>query len=356
MGLRGGRPTGWYWAGRGRPDVDIRGSGLEPVTIIEGATGRLLGTVDGDAAHATVHTGALYVHRGETYVVDEFDVEDGCAVVHPESPEWTTVARDVTDLSIVSTDRSRRLGTVTAHTGVVDVTNQVVAYQRRRLGTGEVLAEFPLDLPARQLRTRAVWLALDEQAVARAEVDEVGLPGSLHAAEHAAIGILPLLATCDRWDLGGVSTALHPDTGAATIVVYDGHPGGAGFADRGFAVLRRWLQATRATVASCECESGCPSCVQSPKCGNGNDPLDKAGAVRVLDVVLDELAAAEGAAGAQPEALDEAEPGPDPTAGPGAADVPGPASQESRGRRAAGPAATARPAAVPPPPEDDLVF
>jgi DEAD/DEAH box helicase domain-containing protein len=286
------RPAGWYWAGRGRPDVDIRGSGGEPVAIIEADTGRLLGTVDGDAAHSTVHDGALYVHRGETFVVDQFDVDDACAVVHAESPEWTTVARDVTDLGIVSVDRTRRLGAVTAHTGVVDVTNQVVAYQRRRLGTGEVLAEFPLDLPARQLRTRAVWLTLSDRAVERAEVDEVELPGALHAAEHAAIGILPLLATCDRWDLGGLSTALHPDTGAATIVVYDGHPGGAGFSERGFGVLRRWLQATRATVASCECESGCPSCVQSPKCGNGNDPLDKAGAVRVLDVVLDELSAA----------------------------------------------------------------
>ena len=288
------RPAGWYWAGRGRPDVDIRGSGEQPVSIIEAATGRLLGTVDGDAAHSTVHDGALYVHRGETFVVDEFDVEDACAVVHPESPEWTTVARDITDLSIVSTERTRRLGTVTAHTGLVDVTNQVVAYQRRRLGTGEVLAEFPLDLPARQLQTRAVWLTFDEQAVERAEVDEVELPGSLHAAEHAAIGILPLLATCDRWDLGGLSTALHPDTGTAAIFVYDGHPGGAGFSERGFAVLRRWLQATRATVDSCECENGCPSCVQSPKCGNGNDPLDKAGAVRILDVVLDEIAAVEG--------------------------------------------------------------
>jgi DEAD/DEAH box helicase domain-containing protein len=287
------RPAGWYWAGRGRPDVDIRGSGGEPVAIIEAGTGRLLGTVDGGAAHATVHAGALYVHRGDTFVVDDFDVDDACAVVHAESPEWTTVARDITDLSIVSTDRSRPLGTVTAHTGVVDVTNQVVAYQRRRLGTGEVLAEFPLDLPARQLRTRAVWLTLDSRAIVHAEVDEADLPGALHAAEHAAIGILPLLATCDRWDLGGLSTALHPDTGEATIFVYDGHPGGAGFSERGFAVLREWLQATRATVASCECESGCPSCVQSPKCGNGNDPLDKAGAVRVLDAVLDELADAE---------------------------------------------------------------
>jgi DEAD/DEAH box helicase domain-containing protein len=288
------RPAGWYWAGRGRPDVDIRGSGGEPVSIIEAGTGRLLGTVDADAAHSTVHSGALYVHRGDTFVVDEFDVEGGCAVVHAEGPEWTTVARDVTDLAVVSTEQTRSLGPVTAHTGVVDVTNQVVAYQRRRFGTGEVLAEFPLDLPARQLRTRAVWLTLDGRAVEHAEVDDVELPGSLHAAEHAAIGILPLLATCDRWDLGGLSTALHPDTGTAAIFVYDGHPGGAGFSERGFAVLRHWLQATRATVASCECESGCPSCVQSPKCGNGNDPLDKAGAVRVLDVVLDELATAEG--------------------------------------------------------------
>ncbi|WP_448621356.1 DEAD/DEAH box helicase [Geodermatophilus sp. URMC 65] len=327
------RPTGWYWAGRGRPDVDIRGSGLAPVTIIEGDTGRLLGTVDGDAAHATVHTGAVYVHRGETYVVDEFDVDEAVAVVHPESPEWTTVARDVTDLAIVAIDRSRSLGTVTAHTGVVDVTNQVVAYQRRRLGTGEVLAEFPLDLPARQLRTRAVWLTLDERAVGRAEVDDAELPGSLHAAEHAAIGILPLLATCDRWDLGGVSTALHPDTGAATIVVYDGHPGGAGFAERGFAVLRRWLQATRATVASCECESGCPSCVQSPKCGNGNEPLDKTGAVRVLDVVLDELATAEGAPDEDP--ADEDRAGEDPADRTGTDDT----AQEESG-----------------PVQDDLVF
>ncbi|MGY2127139.1 DEAD/DEAH box helicase [Blastococcus sp. SYSU DS0617] len=306
------RPAGWYWAGRGRPDVDIRGSGAEPVAIIEGATGRLLGTVDGGAAHATVHEGALYVHRGETFVVDQFDVDDACAAVHPESPEWTTVARDVTDLSIVSPGRSHRLGTVTAHTGVVDVTNQVVAYQRRRLGTGEVLAEFPLDLPARQLRTRAVWLTLSDRGVERAELDETELPGSLHAAEHAAIGILPLLATCDRWDLGGLSTALHPDTGTAAIFVYDGHPGGAGFAERGFDVLREWLQATRATVASCECDSGCPSCVQSPKCGNGNDPLDKAGAVRVLDVVLDELAAAgDLVADDEAAAPDAADPEPD---------------------------------------------
>jgi DEAD/DEAH box helicase domain-containing protein len=280
-------------------------------------------------------------------------------------------------------DRTRRLGTVTAHTGVVDVTNQVVAYQRRRAGTGEVLAEFPLDLPARQLRTRAVWLTLDDTAVRRAELDDAALPGALHAAEHASIGILPLLATCDRWDLGGVSTALHPDTARATIVVYDGHPGGAGFAERGFGELRRWLTATRATVASCECESGCPSCVQSPKCGNGNEPLDKAGAVRVLDVVLDELAAAhdveddadgddatvDGDASdagtraavvmptpVQPAVPSEPAPAAATPAGPSAGGRRAPAAPRA-GRVRVGRAAEAAPSRpAPEPAEDDLVF
>ncbi|WP_236824955.1 MULTISPECIES: DEAD/DEAH box helicase [unclassified Blastococcus] len=358
------RPAGWYWAGRGRPDVDIRGSGDEPVAIIEAGTGRLLGTVDGGAAHSTVHEGALYVHRGDTFVVDEFDVDDACAVVHPESPDWTTVARDVTELSIVSVERTRRLGTVTAHTGVVDVTNQVVAYQRRRLGSGEVLAEFPLDLPPRQLRTKAVWLTFDPRAVERAEVDDAALPGSLHAAEHAAIGILPLLATCDRWDLGGLSTAVHPDTGTAAVFVYDGHPGGAGFSERGYAALRRWLQATRATVASCECEAGCPSCVQSPKCGNGNDPLDKAGAVRVLDVVLDELAAADERSATDDDPDDEPDDDTDDDTDEASDEEDARAGKPAAGRTPGtvgtpvptGPPATAVAGAPPGPAEEDLVF
>jgi len=169
--------------------------------------------------------------------------------------------------------------------GTVDVVHQVVSYLKRSTTGGGMLGEELLDLPERTLQTKAVWWTLDPKAVAGAlQHDDV--PGAAHAAEHAAIGLLPLLATCDRWDIGGVSTALHPDTGTLTVFVYDGYPGGAGFAERGYEVAARWLRVTRDAINACECSTGCPSCVQSPKCGNGNEPLDKAGAVRLLNTFL----------------------------------------------------------------------
>ncbi len=283
------RPSGWYWTARDRPSADIRGTGGPPVAIIEAATGSLIGTVDAGAAHATVHTGAVYLHQGRSFVVDELDLEHSAALVRPDEPDWTTAARDVTDIAIVSTAQSRRHGPVSVNFGTVDVANQVVSYVRRRISTGEVLEEVPLDLPPRELRTRAVWYTVTPGALDAAGIDPGEVPGAAHAAEHAAIGLLPLFATCDRWDIGGVSTALHPDTGEPTVFVYDGHAGGAGFAERGHGTIAAWLGATREAIASCECPTGCPSCVQSPKCGNGNDPLDKAGAVVLLDVVLAEL-------------------------------------------------------------------
>jgi len=288
-GLLRHRSTGWYWTSRRRPELDIRGTGGEPIRVVEAGTGRVLGTVDAWAAHSSVHPGAVYLHQGVSYLVDELALDDAVALVHAEEPDWTTAARDTTDIRIVSSVRERVLGDVSLHFGVVDVTNQVVSYLRRRIATGEVIDEHPLDLPARQLRTRAVWYTLSAEAVARC-AEPAELPGAAHAAEHAAIGLLPLFATCDRWDIGGVSTARHEDTGRATVFVYDGHPGGAGFAARGYDQVEAWLRATREAVAACECEAGCPSCVQSPKCGNGNEPLDKAGAIRLLDVVLGALA------------------------------------------------------------------
>ncbi len=314
------RPSGWYWTDRNRPDVDLRGAGGEPVAVVEAGTGRLLGTVDAGAAHSQVHAGAVYLHQGASFVVDELDLADSVALVHAEEPDWSTHAREQTDVSVVGTTRTVVAGPVSLHLGVVDVTSQVVSYQRRRSPGGEFMDERPLDLPPRQLRTVAVWYTIEPATLAATGLAEADLPGSLHAAEHAAIGLLPLTATCDRWDIGGLSTAAHPDTALPTVFVYDGHPGGAGFAERGFGVAQGWLGATRDAIRACGCETGCPSCVQSPKCGNGNDPLDKAGAVQVLELVLAALArtAPDPCGPAGPDSRSSAGPGlgPDPDLGP----------------------------------------
>jgi DEAD/DEAH box helicase domain-containing protein len=287
-GLLRHRPAGWFWTKRERAVdlVDLRGAGGPPVSVVEAGTGRLIGTVDAAAAHTTVHQGAVYLHQGDAFTVRRLDLGDSVALVDPGDPGWSTSAREVTDIAVVDVTRGESGTGAALHFGTVDVTSQVVSFQRRRPDTGEVLGEEPLDLPPRQLRTRAVWWQLAPGTLATAGLAAADLPGAAHAAEHASIGLLPLFATCDRWDIGGVSTALHPDTGTLTVFVYDGHPGGAGFAERGFARARAWLAATRDAVAGCECAAGCPSCVQSPKCGNGNEPLDKAGGVRLLDLVL----------------------------------------------------------------------
>ncbi|MBB4924833.1 DEAD/DEAH box helicase [Kitasatospora kifunensis] len=278
----------WYWTRRERAvdAVDLRGSGGNPVQIVEASTGRLLGTVDAAAAHTTVHTGAVHLHQGRTYLVRDLDLEASAALVELANPSYTTAARDTTAISILATDRTVAWGEGSLNFGSVEVVNQVVGFLRKRISTGEILGETKLDLPPRTLRTRAVWWTVTEQQLLDALIPYDQLPGAAHAAEHASIGLLPLFATCDRWDIGGVSVPLHPDTQLPTVFVYDGHPGGAGFAEHGFRRAVQWLTATRDAIAACECERGCPSCVQSPKCGNGNDPLDKAGAVRLLTALL----------------------------------------------------------------------
>lgn len=282
------RARGWFWTRRERAAnlADLRSTGGSPVRIVEQATGRLIGTVDAASATATVHPGAVYVHLGETYLVHALDLEDSVAIVEVTNADYSTNARDVTEIAVLHDDRLAEWGDAAVHFGSVEVTTQIVSFLKRRIGSGEVLGEERLDLPPRHLVTKATWWTLSDNAVAAADVAHKDIPGSAHAAEHASIGLLPLFATCDRWDIGGVSTALHPDTGKLTVFVYDGHPGGAGFVERGFATAQAWLTATREAIRSCACDSGCPSCVHSPKCGNGNSPLDKDGAVRLLGVLL----------------------------------------------------------------------
>lgn len=288
QGLLRKRPAGWFWTARERASnlADLRGTGGAPVSIVETDTGRLLGTVDAGSAHTTVHDGAIYVHQGESYRVDGFVVEDSVAFVSRADVDYTTMAREISEITIVETQEQRAWGQASLNFGIVDVTARVVSYQRRRILTGEIIDEHPLDLPQRDLRTTAVWWTVTDDQWAAANLTLADLGGAAHAAEHASIGLMPLFATCDRWDIGGVSTALHPDTGQLTVFVYDGHAGGAGFAERGFHIARDWLRATCDLIAVCPCSDGCPSCIQSPKCGNGNEPLDKAGAVRLLQELL----------------------------------------------------------------------
>ena len=271
------------------PAVDIRGSSGGQIAILEADTGRLLGSAGVGQAPASVHPGAVYLHQGESYVVDSLDFEDGIAFVHSEDPGYTTFARELTDIAVTGQGERTTYGPVTVGLVPVAVTNTVIGYLRRRLD-GEVIDFVELDMPTRTLDTVAVMCTITPEALQHNGIDLLRVPGALHAAEHAAIGLLPLVASCDRGDIGGVSTAVGPVQGLPTIFVYDGYPGGAGFANRGFRKIETWWGATAAAIAACECPLGCPSCVQSPKCGSGNDPLDKEGALRVLRLVLGALA------------------------------------------------------------------
>lgn len=267
--------------------VDIRGSSGGQVAIVESDTGRLLGSTSAGQAPATVHPGAVYLHQGETYLVDSLDLEGAVAFVHQEDPGYTTFAREITNIDVTGRGERTPFDAVTLGLVPVSVRRQVIGYLRRRT-SGEVIDFIELDMPEQLLPTVAALYTIDPEALRTHGIEPARIPGSLHAAEHAAIGLLPLVASCDRGDIGGLSTAIGED-GLPSVFVYDGHPGGAGFVERGFRMANNWLGATLAAIEACECPQGCPSCVQSPKCGNGNNPLDKAGAIAVLKLVLAEL-------------------------------------------------------------------
>lgn len=284
---RGGRAPSGTWVGAGVPShgVSLRSGGGRELRIVS-ESGDLVGTVDRGRAFSLVHPGAVYLHRGRAWLVVDLDTRAGTVTVVPHDGSEYTQPRSETDIRVLHPECCKPAGQASLTLGEVEVVTTVTGYTRREVGTGELLASEPLDLPPTPLVTRAFWYTVQPDVLGAAGVAEVRWPGTLHAVEHAAIGILPLFTICDRWDVGGVSTAHQADTGLPSIFVYDGHSGGAGIAELGYDAADRHLQATLEVVATCGCQDGCPSCVQSPKCGNGNDPLDKQGARDLLRGIL----------------------------------------------------------------------
>jgi DEAD/DEAH box helicase domain-containing protein len=274
------RPDGGYVPRR--PDefpaagVSLRSAGPDAVAIVDTTSGEVVGNVDRGRAPSTVHDGAVYLHGGSSFAVSTLDLPSGRALVAPFSGDWYTQPKRETDTRIERVLAQREALGVRLSFGVVVVTDQVLAYQRRRLSDHEPIDLVGVDLPPTSFATQALWYEL-ESGEPLAE-----LLGSLHAAEHSQIAVLPLLAMCDRWDIGGLSTNFHAQTGGPAIFIYDGHPGGIGIARRGYEAFETLVADAHRLVAECPCESGCPSCVQSPKCGNLNEPLSKAGARALL--------------------------------------------------------------------------
>ena len=282
------RPLGWYWnpALRVQPHdlVDVRGSS-STVSIVNSEDGSILGTVDAARADSTVHPGAIYIHQGKAFEVEE--LEHDVATVHPHrEEEIRTFAREEMSVDILSTDDEIELIDGTWSRGRVIVRSRVVGYDVRRLRDGMFLGTVPLTMPMREFETAGTWLTLKESATRAAGIQTADLPGALHGAEHTMISLLPVFATCDRWDLGGLSTAVHPNTGMPTIIVHDAIPGGSGCAERGYRAGRQWLAAPAERLASCSCLSGCPKCIQSPKCGNNNSPLSKPDALSLMRLAV----------------------------------------------------------------------
>ncbi len=280
------RSTGWFWT---RPDravdaIDLRSANGRSVEVVEDATGRVIGQMDPAAADRTVFEGAIYLHQGEQWLVTGYDRAGHTALAVREKAGYFTQPLAESDVRIVAPLRSRPLGAATVTFGMVELSSRVTGFLRRDEATGKVWDSHPLEAPLRLLRTQSVWYTVPSTALDGFASRD--LPGAAHAAEHCAIGLLPAFAPCDRWDIGGLSTTLHPDTGELTVFVHDGHPGGAGFAERGYDVIEGWLAATLERLRTCACAAGCPACVVSPKCGNGNQPLEKAAAAELLSLLV----------------------------------------------------------------------
>ncbi len=277
----------WFIVQMGFPaqKVNIRSASQSIYDIVEESTGQLIGTTEANRAFSEIHPGAVYLHQGEPYVVCELNIRDRVALVEKSTKEFYTEPREETDVQVLAELETRSLGRTRLSFGQVEVTTRVVAFQRKALN-GRVVGMEELDLPPVRFQTEALWYTVPGEIIGKLKLDERELAGGIHAAEHAGIAILPMFAMCDRWDIGGVSTPLHPHTGEATVFIYDGFEGGIGIARRGFWVAEEHLRRTLDVIKKCPCKDGCPSCIQSPKCGNWNEPLDKKAAIGILREIL----------------------------------------------------------------------
>jgi DEAD/DEAH box helicase domain-containing protein len=260
--------------------IPLRSASADSVAVIERDSGEMLGLVEAERAFTTIHPGAIYLHLGRSYEVERLDVAERRAVVSRFDGDWYTRPKKETEIYIERVREQRSAAGVELHFGEVSVSEQVVAFQRVSISDQEPIDIVALELPEQHFVTQALWYVLPE-GLSRSLAPDA-LLGALHATEHGQIAVLPLIAMCDRWDIGGLSTNVHFQTGGATIFIYDGHPGGVGITLRGYEQFERLLGDAERLIAECPCESGCPSCVQSPKCGNLNEPLHKAGALELM--------------------------------------------------------------------------
>ncbi len=267
-------------------DINIRSISSRNYALVDEPSGRLLETVEEANAFFQIHPGAIYLHQGESYLVNRLDLLGRTAYTVATDVPYYTQTKDITEISIVKATREKSVGEVKVHLGQVEVTTLVLGFKKKRILTEEVIGEEPLDLPPHTFATVALWFDMPPQVEARLGERALDFAGGLHAAEHAAIALLPLFALCDKNDLGGVSTPLHPETGKPQIFIYDAYPGGIGIAEKGFELVAELWQATLKAISECSCQEGCPGCIQSPKCGNNNEPLDKKAAIVILQALL----------------------------------------------------------------------
>jgi DEAD/DEAH box helicase domain-containing protein len=279
----------WYYPSSSYPAerVSIRSISGGSYSLLDESRGNvLLEEIEAATAFRRIHPGAVYLHQGEAYLITELDLRRRVAYGHPIDVDYYTQPRETSDLRIAQLWREERFGGNRACHGQVEVTEQIVGFRRKQLVSDTMLSEEFLDLPPQSFATAALWFDIPPEAKAKVVRAGLDFHGGLHAVEHAAIGILPLFAMCDRQDIGGLSTPNHPDTGKPQVFVYDGFPGGVGITEKGFDLLPELWKATLRTIEECPCEEGCPSCIHSPKCGNNNEPLDKEAAITILHTLL----------------------------------------------------------------------